>query len=888
MKVRYGDPNPWQNYVCDSTGENCTVVQVSNRAQRHYLTQAFGSADNACNTCGFSGSFSATVDASGNKTSYTDGNGWNTYYTYDNNGNMISKYLPDVNTGGYDVWNYTYNSFGEVLTVTDPLGAAAGDPNHTTVNAYDANGNLLSTTTPSPDGSTSGSTTNFTYNSNGTLKNVQDPLGNTTTITYYSTGLINKITDASGNVSTYAYDNRGNRTSVTDAVGNQTGFQYDSMNRLTKITYADNSTVQFAYDWRGRRTSVTDQKGNTTQYSYDDADRLVSVTDAQTPTAGVTSYGFDTENDLTDIWDAAGNHTQFLYFPGKYLYKAIFPSGQYETYQFDGNNNLAYKTHRNSNSIIYSYDHQNRVNYKEDPGFVFYTYDPAGRLTQVEDYNSGNRAEYDFAYDNMNRLTSTTTNYEFTSIGALTVQYGYDAASNRVSMTDPQGTQTSYAYDNLNRLTSLSNSWAGAFGFSYDALSRRTQLTRPNGVNTNYTYDNLSRLLSVLHQAGSTTLDGATYTYDVAGNRLSKTDLYASVTSNYAYDAIYQLLQVTQGTSTTESYTYDIVGNRLSSPGMSSYAYNSSNELTSTALGSYTYDHNGNTLTDAQGRSYTWDFENRMTQAVMPGTNGGTTTFKYDPFGRRIQKSGPLGTTNYLYNGPNLLQDIDNSGNVLVRYTQGAYVDELLSELQSGTTSYYEEDGLGSVTSLSNSAGALANTYTYDSFGKLTASTGTTVNPFQYTAREFDQETGGYFYRARYYDQSIGRFVSEDPIGIKGGPNFYDYVSDDPVDLIDPPGLSPRPVPPYRWRNCTPVEESQCKSTCAAQGTEFESCRVSQRYRILSLKDGPVWADGPISCSCKEPDGQPCPNAKPKTTPLIPILPIIEDILEGLAAAAAF
>jgi len=79
------------------------------------------------------------------------------------------------------------------------------------------------------------------------------------------------------------------------------------------------------------------------------------------------------------------------------------------------------------------------------------------------------------------------------------------------------------------------------------------------------------------------------------GNRLSKTDLYANVTSNYAYDAIYQLLQVTQGTSTTESYTYDIVGNRLSSLGLSTYQYNSSNELTSTGLGSYTYDHNGNT-----------------------------------------------------------------------------------------------------------------------------------------------------------------------------------------------------------------------------------------------------------------------------------------------------
>src|ERR1700722_5402187 len=104
----------------------------------------------------------------------------------------------------------------------------------------------------------------------------------------------------------------------------------------------------------------------------------------------------------------------------------------------------------------------------------------------------------------------------------------------------------------------------------------------------------------------------------------------------------------------------------------------------------YTYDANGNTLCDPSGKSYTWDFENRLVRAVVPGTNGGTTTFKYDPFGRRIQKSGPLGATNYLYHGDgdNVLEEIDSAGNVLARYTQGLETDELLSELRSGTTSY--------------------------------------------------------------------------------------------------------------------------------------------------------------------------------------------------------
>jgi YD repeat-containing protein len=162
-------------------------------------------------------------------------------------------------------------------------------------------------------------------------------------------------------------------------------------------------------------------------------------------------------------------------------------------------------------------------------------------------------------------------------------------------------------------------------------------------------------------------------------------------------------MQATQGASTTESYSYDAVGNKLSSSGVPTYNYNTSNELTSNSLGSYAYDANGNTLSDTSGKSYTWDFENQLTQAVVPGTNGGTTTFKYDPFGRRIQKSGPLGTTNYLYDGLNLLEEVNNSSIVLARYTNTWKIDEPLAMSRGGTTSYYEADGLDSISSLSNS-----------------------------------------------------------------------------------------------------------------------------------------------------------------------------------------
>jgi RHS repeat-associated protein len=147
------------------------------------------------------------------------------------------------------------------------------------------------------------------------------------------------------------------------------------------------------------------------------------------------------------------------------------------------------------------------------------------------------------------------------------------------------------------------------------------------------------------------------------------------------------------------------------------------------------------------------------------------------------------GPTVYLYDGANVLEEVDNSANVLARYTQSSGIDQPLAELRSGIASYYAQDGIGSVSSLSNGSGVLANTYTYDSFGKPTASTGTLTNPFQYTGRDYDTETGLHYYRSRYYDPAVGRFASEDPSGFKSGTNFYTYVMNSPVVRIDPSGL---------------------------------------------------------------------------------------------------
>jgi RHS repeat-associated protein len=731
-----------------------------------------------CVTCTMRGNVANLPDDNGNILTTVDALNNTTTYAYDSNNNMTSESKP-LNSATTATTSYGYNSFGEVLTATDALG-------NITTNTYDAHGNLLTVTSPSPSSNTAASVTQFQYDAKGELTQITDPKGNSTTLTYTPVGLIATITDAQNNLTTYQYDSRGDRTAVIDALQNQTSFSYDSMGRLTGITYPDHSTVSFTYDIRGRRITSTDQNGKTTTYTHDDADRLTAVTD---PASNNTQYAYDTEDNLLSITDANGHATQFAYNARGWVTQTTFPSTLAESYAYDLVGNLLSKTDRKGNTIQYLYDSLYRMTQKTYPDTtnVEYAYDLANKVLQVNDPTG----TYGFAYDNMGRLVGTSTQYASVSGPTFTNSYTYDAASNRTSLTAPDGSISTYGYDTLNRLNGLANSWAGSFSFTYDALSRTTQLTRPNGVNTNYSYDSLSHVLSVLHQTGTNALDGASYTYDPAGNRTSKGNYLNGTTSNYTYDPLYQLTQVALGGSTTESYSYDLVGNRLSSTGVPDYSYDASNELTSNSNGGYSYDANGNTLSDPSGRSYTWDFENRLIQAVVPGTNGGTTTFKYDPFGRRIQKSGPLGTTNYLYDGKweNVIEEVDSSGVLLARYSQQEGLDLPLSESEQGGVSYYQQDGGNSITSLSNSSGALANTYTYGAFGNLIASTGTVTNPFQFTAREFDPETGIYEYRARYYQPNLGRFLSEDPAGFSGGTDFYDYVQGDPIDFDDPSGL---------------------------------------------------------------------------------------------------
>jgi RHS repeat-associated protein len=286
----------------------------------------------------------------------------------------------------------------------------------------------------------------------------------------------------------------------------------------------------------------------------------------------------------------------------------------------------------------------------------------------------------------------------------------------------------------------------------------------------------------------------------------------------YGYNNLYRLISAThpQPANPVELYTYDPIGNRLSSAQHPTWSYDVDNRLLSFNGMSYTYDHNGNMIsnTDLSGTTtFQYDAENRMIGINKP--DGTVVNYRYDPFGRRIEKNVNGIITRYLYDSNDILYELDGSNTILARYTYDIGIDEPLIMRRDGASYYYHADGLGSITHITDDAGSVIQSYVYNTFGEIVTQDGNLPNPYTYTSREYDSELGLYYYRARYYDAKIGRFLQIDPIGFAGEDvNLYAYVANNPINWVDPYGLS---------------EESSCpkkKSCFKSFMEEFERNRV--------------------------------------------------------------
>jgi len=411
---------------------------------------------------------------------------------------------------------------------------------------------------------------------------------------------------------------------------------------------------------------------------------------------------------------------------------------------YDGNGNLIQFTDRRGKVAKFSYDGLNRMSFA---GFgwttgttyestVNYTYDGGNRLRTAVDSISGTITR---GYDDLDRLNSDAAPQG-------TVSSTYDNAGRRASLTVPGQSVVNYSFDAANRLTQITQGSA-TVQFSYDADNRRTSLTLPNGIVTSYSYDNASQLTGTTYTNGSTVLGNLTYSYDLNGRR----------------------------TNAGGSYARTNLPNAISAP-----AYNANNQLTTWGTANLFYDLNGNMTSDGT-HSYAWDARNRLNTIDL----GNTASFTYDPFGRRATKN-ILGTsTSFLYDRANAVQEVIGGTNTANSLMGG--VDEVFQRTDSVGARSFLSDALGGTLALTDSTGTAQTSYTYEPFGNTTVSGTATTSSFAYTGRELDG-TGLYFYRARYYNPLLGRFISEDPIGFRGGTNKYAYVGDNGVNGIDPTG----------------------------------------------------------------------------------------------------
>jgi len=273
--------------------------------------------------------------------------------------------------------------------------------------------------------------------------------------------------------------------------------------------------------------------------------------------------------------------------------------------------------------------------------------------------------------------------------------------------------------------------------------------------------------------------------YDAVGNRVQldiTLQTHPTQTTNYGYNDIYELTSVTG--DQTDSYDYDNVGNRELADG-TIYTSNILNQYSDVGGATYGYDLNGNLIFNTVN-NYTYDAENRLSSFNDGVTNA---SYEYDAFNRRVSKTVDGVTTQFVYDGDEVIAEYNDIGALEAEYVTGNSIDEILTMERGGSTYFYHYDGLGSISEITDDLGNIVENYTYDAFGNITSALSSIGNPYYFTGRRLDEESGTYYYRARQYDPSIGRFLQRDPLGMVDSANLYSYVTNNPINFIDPFGL---------------------------------------------------------------------------------------------------
>jgi RHS repeat-associated protein len=744
----------------------------------------------------------------------TDAGGNKIRFSYDVNNNR-----PSITDQNGNTTLFAYDARGNVTSITDPLGNIISF-------TYDSNNNLTSAT------NARGFTTSFNYDGSGNLNRIQDALANTTAFNYDSFGQLIRKTDARGNQTKYAFDGHGNLTRIPDALGGITTLAYDGIGRLLSLRNPNGHTATSSYDLNSRLREIIDPLGNKTRFAYDPVGNLTEITDAK---GGRTRYGFDEVYNLTRVTDALGHITQYAYNANSSRISLTDANGHTTLYGFDAVNRLRNIIDPLGNTTTYNYDPVGNVTSVRDANETtnIFTYDANNRLRRI-DYGDG--ASVAYAYDNNgNRVSmndsSGTTTYDYDELDRLiqvahpagAVDYGYDAVGNRIAMMYPDDSTVAYAYDPLNRLSSVNDKNGKVTEYTYDLTSNLKSTAYPNKSAILYSYDAANRLTRVENRdVKKKLISSFEYKLDVLGNRVRMTRDGKRAT-NYAYDALSQLVAVQERERPTK-FTYDAVGNRLTmvtgKKRPTVYSYDTANRLLNAGDILYFYDANGNRIRKQDNRrvtDYVYDAANRLVQVVKDKDE---VLYGYDGDGnkvtREIERSKKTERSNFINDIATALPVVltEDAPEGFVKYVYGlGLVSQAVEERRTRrgddddrrktrfSELFYHFDGLGSVMNLSDEKGREKRDYQYDPWGNARNGDGDDEREdrhsdlsdrFRFTGEEFDGDTGLYYLRARWYDPSVGRFLTKDRYqGFAGQPlslNLYSYVRNNPVRLVDPTG----------------------------------------------------------------------------------------------------
>ncbi|MEL7079104.1 MAG: RHS repeat-associated core domain-containing protein [Cyanobacteria bacterium J06582_2] len=617
-------------------------------------------------------------------------------------------------------------------------------------------------------------TSSFTYDKVSNLLSYTDELNRTTSYTYDDLNRTLSVTDPIDRTTTNTYDPIGNLLSVTDPLDLVTTFEYDELDRTLSVTNPNLETTSYTYDRVGNQLSITDPEDNTTSYTYDNLNRTLTDTNELGHTR---SYEYDVVGNVVQTSDRNGREISFEYDPLNRNTAEIWLGT-------DGNS---------IRTFDFQYDAASQLTSAVDPDSSYsYTYDDDGRITSVD--NAGTpfvpNVVFDYTYDPVDNLTEVTDSID-----------GVD-----------KGVET-FAYDELDRVTSIAQSGNDVadkrVDMSYDAASQMKDITRYSDLeatelvaDTNYTFDNASRTTDIVHQQNSETLAEFGLIYD-NGDRITQFTTPSGV-SEFNYDDNDQLTDASHDYQENENYSYDDNGNRTNT----GYVTGDNNQLTSDGTYNYEYDNEGNRvkkteIATGEVTEYEWDYRNRLVDVVTTDSDGNVianSDYTYDVFDNRIGKSvdadgdgtGEAVVERYVLDGDHIALTFDGEGNQTERFLHGLGIDQVLvQENADGEVLWALTDHQNSVRVVLDNDGNIVNQIDYDSFGQITSQTDVSVDfRFSYTGREFNEETGLYYNRARYYDPNAGRFISEDPISFAAGDsNIYRYVGNNPLFYLDPSGF---------------------------------------------------------------------------------------------------